>query len=362
MPTYDLVHTTAFPRFMEVLDRFRVPAKPVKRPLLQIETRCWGGSILFRTMDDPAALVSYEVAHSVVDELDTLPRDKARDVWHRVIARNRQHCDMPNTVAVATTPEGFGFVYERWKKNPAPGYRLFRARTEDNAAHLPPGYIDNLRASLPANLLLAYLDGEFVNLTSGSVYQEFDRGLNGSSAEIKREPPEPLHVGMDFNVEHGAGAVFVLRDGLPHAVGEVTETFDTPAMIQALKRRYAGHPIIVYPDASGRAREANNASVSDLSLLRSAGFQVFVNPRNPAVKDRVLAMNVMIHADGQRKLKVNVDACPTLVEALEKQSYARNGEPDKSAGLDHIVDAAGYFIAYRYPVASQRVRIERLRI
>jgi hypothetical protein len=43
-----------------------------------------------------------------------------------------------------------------------------------------------------------------------------------------------------------------------------------------------------------------------------------------------------------------------LVESLEKQSYDKNGEPDKKAGFDHIVDAAGYFVSYRYPVVNNR--------
>jgi Terminase RNaseH-like domain len=136
-------------------------------------------------------------------------------------------------------------------------------------------------------------------------------------------------------------------------VEEWTEVFDTPAMIRLLKSRYEGHQIIVYPDASGRARDSNNASASDLQLLRGAGFQVFTNPANPAVKDRVLAMNSMIHADGRRRLRVNPDGCPTLVEALEKQAYTKNGEPDKTSGLDHIVDAMGYFVAYRYPIKGR---------
>jgi hypothetical protein len=42
------------------------------------------------------------------------------------------------------------------------------------------------------------------------------------------------------------------------------------------------------------------------------------------------------------------------VESLEKQAYDKNGEPDKKGGFDHIVDAAGYFIAYRYPLVNNR--------
>jgi hypothetical protein len=303
-------------------------------------------------MDTPERIVGYEVADSIVDELDTLPIEKARDVWNKVISRNRQKKPdgALNTVGVATTPEGFRFVYERWHKSPAPGYRLIKARTESNAKHLPQGYIDSLRASYPSNLLAAYLEGEFVNLTSGSVYPHFDRALNGSSEEIK--PTEPLHIGLDFNVGKMAAVVHVLRNDKPHAVLEYTDVFDTPAMIKLIQDRHAGHSIFVYPDASGRSRKSNNASESDLTLLTNAKFRVMVNHSNPAVKDRVLSVNKLLES---RDYKVNPDACPSLVESLERQAYDKNGEPDKTSGFDHINDAAGYFVCYRYPIAGRGI-------
>ncbi|MEO8837559.1 MAG: terminase family protein, partial [Herbaspirillum sp.] len=277
-------------------------------------------------------------------------------------ARNRQKCQMPNSVAVATTPEGFRFVYERWQKNPVKGYRLYRAKTMDNAANLPAEYIDNLRNSYPTNLLAAYLDGEFVNLTAGSVYPEFDRLLNADSVEIKDK--ETLHVGMDFNVGKMSAVLHVLRGDDPHAVAEITGVLDTPAMAQTIKDRYKdkGHAIMIYPDASGNARKSNNASESDLSILRSFGFQVCVNLSNPRIKDRVLSANAMIHKDGARRYRINPETCPQLVESLEKQSYDKNGEPDKSAGLDHIIDAATYFISYRYPIIKRTATIRTLNI
>lgn len=349
LPTYVLIEDIAFQRFPELCERKGWSYKLNKQTgVLEFPG---AGRILFRNMEQPHRIVGYEVAHSLIDEIDTMAADKARDAWNKIIARNRQKCGMPNTVGVATTPEGFKFVYERWKRDPKPGYELIQAKTIENAHNLPEGYIDSLRASYPSNLLAAYLDGEFVNLTAGSVYPEFDRALNASRETI--QPSEPLHIGMDFNVGKMAAVVFVLRDGEPHAVDELTNILDTPAMIASIKARYTGHAIFVYPDASGQSRKSNNASESDIALLRAARFTVLVNSANPAVKDRVLAMNQMIHSDGNRQMRVNVDKCPGFVECLEKQAYDKNGEPDKSSDLDHQNDAAGYFIAYRYPVRGR---------
>ncbi len=360
LPTYPLVEDIAYRRFPELCER-KGWAYRLNKASSFIEFPN-AGRIVFRTMENPHRIVGYEVAHSIVDELDTLTIDKAREVWNKIIARNRQKCGMANTVAVATTPEGFRFVYERWVKNKAPGYVLYRAKTMDNAAHLPDGYIDNLRNSYPANLLMAYLEGEFVNLTAGSVYPEFDRALNASSEVIR--PNETLHIGMDFNVTKMSAIVHVLRNDEPHAVAELLDVFDTPSMAKLIKARYkdSGHSIMVYPDASGNSRKSNNASESDLSILRQHGFQVCVNPTNPAVKDRVLSMNRMLHNEGVRRYRVNPQHCPHLVESLEKQPYDKAGEPDKSSGLDHILDAAGYFIAYKYPIKHRIALVQQLRI
>lgn len=356
LPTYPLIEDIAFQRFPELCERKGWSYKLNKQSgVLEFPG---AGRIIFRNMEQPHRIVGYEVAHSLVDELDTMPTDKARDAWNKIIARNRQKCGIPNTVGVATTPEGFRFVYERWVKSPADGYELIRAKTEDNAANLPDGYIDSLRSSYPANLLAAYLDGEFVNLTAGSVYAEFDRALNASAETIQTS--EPLHIGMDFNVGRMAAVVFVLRGGDPHAVDELTGLLDTPAMIAAIKARYSGHSIRVYPDASGGGRRSNNASESDIALLREARFTVLAPSANPPVKNRVLALNQLIHSEGKRRLRVNPDRCPSFVEGLEKQAYDKNGEPDKTSGHDHVNDAAGYFIHYSFPIVSRSVTPIRL--
>jgi phage terminase large subunit len=356
LPTYDLVRNIGYPRFSEILEeQIRVPYK-INRSEAYIDVASFG-QIIFRTMDTPERIIGYEVGDSVVDELDTLQQDKAREVWNKIIGRNRQKkLDRKlNTVGVVTTPEGYRFVYDRWVKNQAKGYELIKAKTESNAQNLPDGYIDSLRNSYPSNLLSAYLDGEFVNLTAGSVYPNFDRALNATFETI--QPNEPLHIGLDFNVTKMSAVIHVLRNDEPHAVMEFTGVFDTPSMIRILSDRFINHKLYIYPDASGNARKSNNASESDLSLLRKANFTVMVNSTNPAVKDRVLSVNAMLD---KRRYKVNPDACPSLVESFERQAYDKNGEPDKTSGFDHVIDAAGYMISYRYPIAErtlQRVQI-----
>lgn len=361
LPTYPLIEDIAFQRFPALFERNGIPYK-LNQQKAVLETDL--GRIIFRNMEQPDRIVGYEVAHSIVDELDTLPMDKARAVWNKIIARNRQKAftvsgrPVRNTVGVVTTPEGFRFVYDRWVKNHAPGYALYKAKTSDNAANLPEGYIENLRNSYSSSLLAAYLDGEFVNLTAGSVYPEFDRNLNCTFERIRER--EPLHIGVDFNVNNMSAVICVIRNGDPMALDELSGIRDTPTLILRLQERFSGHSITVYPDASGGATKSVNASLSDITLLRAANFTVLANSKNPAVKDRVMAVNQMIYSQGKRRLLINPDTCPNTIEGLERQAYGKNGEPDKTAGFDHLNDALGYFIAYKYAIGRGTVSFAQI--
>lgn len=359
LPTYDLVRLIGYPRFQEQLEQLGYPYKlNESKHILTIENM---GSIIFRNMDNPERIVGYEHAHAITDEIDTLPLKKAKDVWNKIVARNRQKCAGKNSIASVTTPEGFNFTYQRWAENPTEKYKYYRASTYDNLKYLPDDYIENLRETYDPQLLEAYLMGLWVNLKSGRVYYNFSRDLNHS--DRRAQPNEPLHVGMDFNVERMACVIHVIENGRPIAVDELHHVFDTRAIISILKEKYPHQPLIIYPDASSQNRKSSNASETDLQLLRQAGFTVQHNYRNPFIKDRVNSMNGMfLNGNQERRYLVNTTTCPHYTSLLEQQAYDTNGQPEKD-GREDPLDASGYFIAHQYPVEkpqSGTVRISQI--
>jgi hypothetical protein len=362
-PTFDLVRLIAWPRFEMKLQEWGISYN-----LNKTDQIIWIPSnrnkIIFRSADNSNRLVGFEVADAVIDEADVLPHQEAANVWVKMIGRARQvkPDGEHNTVAAVSTPEGFKWMYETFEKNKREGYELVRAPTYSNP-YLPAGYVESLKATYSSSLLEAYLEGNFVNLNSGSVYPEFDRVLNSCRTTIDRGlgaswgRQEHLHIGMDFNVNNMSAAVAVLREGDPHFVDEIVQVRDTPSMIEVIRSRYRGHPITVYPDASGGNVKSVNASFSDITMLRAAGFTVLAPRSNPFVKDRVLSVNQMILNKDIRRLKINPDKCPTIVEGLEQQAYNKSGEPDKSGNQDHINDAVGYFISYKFGIARGPMRL-----
>lgn len=353
-PTYDLIRMIAWPRFEQKLTELGLPYRLIKSPQNYIDIE-GHGRIIFRSMENPERIIGYEVADSDVDELDTLDRDKASDVWMRILSRNRQKKPdaEQNTVAVATTPEGFRYVYETWEMSPRDGYEIIRAPSYSNP-YLPAGYLDSLREVYPDQLLSAYIEGQFVNLTSGTIYTSFDRRANATD-DVAGER-DPLHVGMDFNVGQMAAVIHVERGGKPRAVDEVVGAYDTPDMIRILRDRYGWErSITVYPDASGDSRKTVDAGKTDIALLKQAKFQVSAPKRNPPVRDRINCMNAQFE---KGEYLVNPDKCPVYVRCLEQQAYDKAGQPDKKQGLDHHPDAAGYFIHKRHPLVRPAMSIK----
>lgn len=355
-PTYDLVRLILAPRLEEKLQEWGIRYKYNKSENIIYTSSGQLGDFVLRTLDNPARIVGYESFRAKIDELDTLKMDHAREAWIKIIARNRQKpstysptTNKPcNTVSVFTTPEGFRFVYDKWKKNPVEGYQMIQASTMSNP-FLPDDYVDSLRASYPANLIEAYLNGEFVNLTGGQVYRQFDR-LGNHSDEIENSN-DTLHIGMDFNVGKMSAVVHIERNKLPIAVNEIFGCLDTPDMIAEIKRLYPNRKIYVYPDSSGKNRKSNEASKTDISELKNAGFELRYKSVNPRVRDRINGMNAMFcNGANERRYLVNTNRCKRYTDDLEQQVYNKQGEPDKSHDNDHMNDAGGYYIAFCYPV------------
>lgn len=361
-PTYPQIRDIFFPTIEEVAADWglRTKINQTNKEVHLYNGRTYRGTIICRSLDKPAEIVGFKIGHAQIDELDLLRTEKATIAWRKIIARMRYKVDgLRNGIDVTTTPEGFRFVHSQFVKELTKTaalrdlYGLVQASTYDNEANLPDDYINSLRASYPPQLIEAYLRGRFVNLTSGAVYPDFDRELNHVPTVAAAN--EPMHVGLDFNVQKMAAVVFVVRDDAPHAVGELTGVRDTPTMARILKERYkdAGHSVTIYPDASGQNTSSKGASISDLSILQGAGFTVRAPSTNPRVKDRVNSVNSLILNDkGLRRFKVNINACPIYTECLEQQPYDAHGEPDKTTGHDHANDAGGYFLHGRWPVTK----------
>lgn len=363
------------PKFEEILEDNDIPYTVVKHPLPEYMLYFAGGQakILVRSAENYKRLVGHNLAWFGVDEVDTIKASTAWHMWRKLQARLRAQAPYVQGFTTST-PEGFNFMYQFWVQmldqdsgvDPE-DRKMITATTYENQENLEPGYIQSLLKTYPANLIRSYLNGEFVNINSGNVYYAFDRFKNNTRKVVtdfddpENEVLADIHIGVDFNVDKCVGIIHCIdpKTKYAYAVDEIVKQLDTQHLIAAIKKKYDGRTIYVYPDASGRARKTS-ANKTDLQLLKQAGFKVKVDSKNPFVKDRVNAMNAMFeNAEKEIRYYVNVRNCKTYVEALETQGYTDSGDPDKSTDVDHPVDAGGYFIHKMYPI---RRKISKVKI
>ena len=346
MPTYDLIKLRAIPGVEEDLNIMGIPYN-INKSDYRISIAGLG-DIIFRSYDNPNRIIAYEVAHSICDELDTLPIEKASEVWRKINERNREKISHTNTIGMVTSPDqGFnGLAYQKWVEQKQEGYELIKAPTYSNP-YLPMDYIEQIRKNYDEKLAEMYIEGEFVNLSENKVYHYFDRERHHTNRELT-DSDTVIQVSIDFNVGGCCATVNVLDDNNPIAVDEFVCN-DTDDFVNELADRFEGRTVLVYPDASGSSR-STNASQSDIQIIKGAGYMVKVNAANPRVKDRINSVNRLL---SHNRVKINTNKCRRLTHALEVQGYTKKGEPEKfdaHPAIDDWTDSYGYFIAKEFPI------------
>jgi hypothetical protein len=343
-PTGPLIRDIWQTDFDDFLEAYSIPYTFRASPLPEYMLHLPGGDtkILCRSFENWTRIIGLNLAWVLADEIDTVTPSIANRAFPKILGRLR--AGNIRQFGAASTPEGFRWMWTTFGSDDAqqrPDRKLIRMRTADNP-HLPPDFIERLQANYDPSLLRAYLDGEFVNLTTGQVYDRFDRAKHVVT-DLPELDREPLRVGLDFNVGNMSAVIAIRQSSSLLVIDEISGAHDTDAIGQELIRRYPGRRIYGYPDASGGNR-STNATQTDIQILEGYGISNQSPKANPPVRDRIAAVQALLeNGKGQVRLRIH-SSCKRLIECLELQSYTEKGEPDKDAGHDHMNDALGYIV------------------
>ena len=349
-PTSPMLRDILMRTMNDLLEEWQIPytfrASPLPEYVLSFQEGTH--TILLRTILTYQRLRGQNLCAVGFDEADTVPKRDAEQAMNMALARLRS--GNIQQFYATTTPEGHSWAFETFEKNAKEDTRLIKAKTSDNP-YLPEGFIDSLLENYPPQLIQAYLNGNFTNLTTGAVYSRFDRNkhlINSIPFDIKMET---LLIGIDFNVMNCNAVVAVKDRDKLIVIDEITKQNDTDALAQEIKRRYPNNKILVYPDASGAARSTINASKTDIAILQSYNFTSMALRSNPPIKDRVQTLQALLeNSKGWVRLAIHA-SCRRLIECLELQSYdEKSGDPDKQNGYDHLNDALGYLVYREFSI------------
>lgn len=298
----------------------------------------WDGRIWLGSGDKPDSLKGSNLSWAGIDE----PFIQKKEVFDQMIARVRHPEASHMEVFLTGTPEQLNWGYELSNRDDI-DIGIVIGSTLENI-HLPEEYKQNLLSAYSDDEIKAYVHGQFVNLTQGRVYKDFDRNKHITKRSDLKDLP--VIIMQDYNVDYASALAAYLGNGWIHVFKEYRlSNVNTYDMAEIIKKDFPDCDL--FCDASGNSRKSS-ATQSDHEIMRSFGFKVKAPRRNPAVRDRVASVNKLI-----RSGNFSVENCPNLVMDLEQNTW-RLGDIDKrDIKQTHLSDALGYGINYLFPIRKK---------
>ena len=277
------------------------------------------------------------------DEIDELPEQKAIEA-HKALSE-RTRITLPDGrkpfIMYFSTVHGYRGLYkvvQKLKKDKLK-YCLVRGLTKNNT-ELDPDYVKRLYAIYDEQERLAFLEGLFVNLTSGRVYANYDEGTC-KCRPFEIQSADTVYIGQDLNGGFSKGVAVIKKNKILYLVHgwSFKEIGGAPAIMRST---FPQNQILWFPDCSGKeVMKGYKQEIID------NGIQCRIGTANPKIIDRVFYVNKLFKMG---LLKVfDCRETDDLSESLKVRAYNDLGQPEKGKGEsapDHYCDAVEY-VLYR---------------
>lgn len=260
-------------------------------------------------------------------------------------------------IAMSGTPEQFNWVYEHFVENPREDTEFIYGNVKENK-YIADDYVKTLEESYDKLMAEAYIEGKFVNLTGKRAAWAFDRRKHCTTDLVQNKNFE-VWVTIDFNVDPMSA---VLWNRLPISESKLLAAFDeicisgssnTYELAEEIKRRVGTDWVTLYPDPAGKARSTKTRGITDITILKQAGFEnIKFKSRIPSVRDCCNSLNNLFDKDN---IIINSKTCKNFVADLE-QCKIKSGtfEIDKSnPKRSHWFDGAKNMADYEFPIKTK---------
>ena len=299
--------------------------------------------ITLRGSDNENSLRGVGLNFLVMDEF----ADTSKETWYEVLRPTLS--DTKGHALFCGSPRGFGnWSYELFKLGETnTDWQSFKYTTLEGG-QVSDDEIEQAKQDLDMRTFQQEYEATFVNY-SGMIYYNFDRDKN---IVTNCNNSDFLHIGLDFNVDPMSAVVCNIIGEKIFVMDEIQiYSSNTNEMSDEIKIRYPGKKIIVYPDPSARQRKTSAGGLTDIAILKNAGFDVRSRSSAPLVRDRINAVNSKLkNVNGKNNLFI-LQSCKNVIKSLERQIYKEGTHiPDKDSGYDHMNDALGYLIEYNFPL------------
>ena len=134
------------------------------------ENRCIfnnGHEVIFRSLDDPAKLLSINLGWFYIDQAEEINED----VYLTLLGRLRA-VDKPQGW-MSGNPLGHNWIWRRFINDPIDGHKIYNAPSDENSDNLPDGYIESLQKNYNDIWVNRYLYGSW-DAFEGQIYPDYD--------------------------------------------------------------------------------------------------------------------------------------------------------------------------------------------
>ena len=358
-PTYQMIKDILEPELISIIESNSIPYQH-NRSEHNFYFPLWDGHIWFRSGDKPEKLKGINAGVVGIDE----PFIQDEEIFKIAVSRVRHPKAKTKGVFLTGTPEQLNWGYELLVENQQPNTKMYHGTTLDNVSYLGTGYIENLRSHYSEKEIRAYLNGEFVNLTTGTVYYTFsDENIIPSFDYM---PNRPLEIDCDFNVDIMSWNIsqeHLAKDWYFDYV-ELEGQANTSLMCDMLKSKYVNHTggFIFYGDIAGNQRHPET-SRTNWTIIRDAfpGAQIYYQSIKN-IKDRVDSANARLkNSKGEINVYITKN-CKRLIKDLRQVTWEMLLNKNKAGKLTHSSDGFTYKMEWKYSLRGKPIGIQhRLR-
>jgi hypothetical protein len=365
-PTWKQVKKVLIPKFKKVLTAMGIGHRFHKTD--NTFTLDCGRQIWLESGEIPENMSGFDAGFAWIDE----PELMDPEVDDRVGSRVRDADAVVRQVLYTGTPEGITWIDDKV----ATGIPTITVATDENT-RLPPDFLkrqlDKYRGD-PVRLDM-YFRG-IPRTLAGQIYTCLNPSKHFRPCANIREGD--IAICMDFNVDLMCTPIARVINHQAHIFSEVVST---NTRTEEHARRVVAHlktlnlaqdgqrgglvgpngkRIEAWMDASSTAQKTSSTT-TDHAIVNDVGFYSRHNRSNPAVKDRIEAVQYALSHD---LLFVDPQGAPFTAKALQRHEYARGSHPpqprkkwgDNDDPFDAATDSVGYLCFGISPLRARGAR------
>lgn len=322
----------------------------------------FGRPIILWSAEKPERITGVNCGSGLVDEACRIWDDQenpTRCPWVQIQGRMRVLGAIKHLI-LTSTPEGTGtWVHRNFIAKPLKRTHVYLGKTSDNRFNAPD-FIDNLKSTLPPELLEQYINGMAVDFTGKPAHPDFTQdNIKEMSIYEGDRALGTFHIGLDFNCdEMGWVAAQSRHDGsiyfYDESYIEKDARIDNMVKICHSKNWATRRHVTLWPDLSGKNRRTQGdpeiATVVKCARDLQWDLTCKSDGANPEVASRINLVNSLIlTADGKRRLFVS-PRCTHLIEQFRRAPRDSNGsyKKDRQHQWNHM-DSMGYVCYGLFP-------------